>query len=207
MTEVRRRERKKAEVRSAIISSAMGLFGNQGLGATTIEQIATAADVGKGTIYNYFQTKEEIIVAFLADIERQVQEKLLEFDAFAGDVDDVLSEFILFQMRIKEPHHQFVRVFLGQIFGRREHLFPYLVEMQKWIDPPLELLFRSLRERGMIREDIEPQDILLAFKTAQMGLTSLWAMEGPPFGETARMVRLQMKLFSEGLKAGEAYEV
>jgi AcrR family transcriptional regulator len=207
MTAVARRERKKSALRDHLISIAIELFGRNGIEATTIEQIASAADIGKGTLYNYFQSKEEIIVAFLAGIERQVQEELHHFDAFEGDVDDILSEFILFQFRLKEPHHRFVKVFLGQMFAHPEHLFPYLVEMQKSVDPPLEFLFRALGERGLIRQDLDPPDLVLAFKTVQMGLTGLWAMEGPPFAQTARLTRLEMKIFSEGLKAGEAYEV
>jgi AcrR family transcriptional regulator len=207
MTPVARRERKKSALRATIISAGIDLFARNGIEATTIEQIASAADIGKGTLYNYFQSKEEIIVAFLAEIERQVQEKLQQFDAFEGDVDDILSEFILYQFQIKEPHHHFVKVFLGQMFSRPEHLLPYLGDMQKSVDPPLEFLFRTLGERGLIRQDLDPPDLILAFKTLQMGLTGLWAMEGPPFAQTARLTRLEMKIFSEGLKAGEAYEV
>lgn len=207
MTSVTLRERKKSALRATIISAGIDLFSRNGIDATTIEQIAAAADIGKGTVYNYFQSKEEIIVAFLSGIESQVQQKLLQFESFEGDVDDILSEFILFQFQLKEPHHRFVKVFLGQMFGRPEHLLPYLVEMQKFVDPPLEFLFRTLGERGMIRRDLDPPDLILAFKTVQMGLTGLWAMEGPPFAHTTRLARLEMKIFSEGLKAGEAYEV
>jgi AcrR family transcriptional regulator len=36
-----------------------------------VEHIADVADVGKGTIYNYFATKEDIVVAFMADLKGQ----------------------------------------------------------------------------------------------------------------------------------------
>jgi AcrR family transcriptional regulator len=207
MTPVARRERKKNAAREQIISKGIGLFAQRGIEATTIEQIANAADIGKGTVYNYFQSKEEIIVAFIADIERQVQEKLRGFDAFDGDVDDILSDFILFQFQLKAPHYQFVRVFLARMFGHSDQLLPYLVEMQKSIDPPIDFLFQTLGDRGLIRQDLDTPELILAFKTVHLGLTGLWAMEGPPFAQTERVLRLQMKLFSEGLKAGEAYEV
>jgi len=132
-----------------------------------------------------------------AEIERQVQEQLLHFDAFDGDVDDVLSAFLLLQFQLKEPHHKFVQEFLG----------PYLVEMQTWDDPALQSVFQTMDERKMMRRDIDLPDLVIAFKTVQLGLTGLWATEGPPFTQTARVLKLQMKLFSEGLKAGEAYEV
>jgi len=61
---ISRRERKKADLRAQIIATAIRLVSIHGLGGVTVEQIAEAADVGKGTIYNYFNTKEDPVVAF-----------------------------------------------------------------------------------------------------------------------------------------------
>ena len=64
MTDLSRRERKKKETREKIFSNAMHLFRMQGFKATSIEQITQHADVGKGTFYNYFPTKEAVILEF-----------------------------------------------------------------------------------------------------------------------------------------------
>ena len=49
------------------------VFPEHGFGDVTVEHIADVADIGKGTIYNYFDTKEDIVVAFMVDVERKVQ--------------------------------------------------------------------------------------------------------------------------------------
>jgi len=64
VTELSRRERKKNETREKIFSNAMQLFRLQGFSATSVEQITQQADVGKGTFYNYFPTKEAVIMEF-----------------------------------------------------------------------------------------------------------------------------------------------
>ncbi|MDQ7096069.1 TetR/AcrR family transcriptional regulator [Desulfosporosinus sp. PR] len=64
MAELSRRERKKKETREKIYSNAMKLFRSQGFVATSIEQITQHADVGKGTFYNYFSTKEAVVLEF-----------------------------------------------------------------------------------------------------------------------------------------------
>jgi len=64
MTDLTRRERKKKETREKIFSNAMKLFRLQGFTATSVEQITEHADVGKGTFYNYFSTKEAVILEF-----------------------------------------------------------------------------------------------------------------------------------------------
>ncbi len=60
-----RTERKKEETRVKIIQIAMGLFKEQGLGATTMEEIAARADIAKGTLYHYFPVKEAIIDEYI----------------------------------------------------------------------------------------------------------------------------------------------
>lgn len=60
-----RQERKKEETRQKIVSTAMQLFQQVGYEATTMEQISAAADVAKGTLYNYFPVKEAILGAFI----------------------------------------------------------------------------------------------------------------------------------------------
>ncbi len=56
------RERKKAKTRAVIQAEALRLFRKLGYDATTIEQIADAAEVSPSTFFRYFPTKEEVIL-------------------------------------------------------------------------------------------------------------------------------------------------
>lgn len=64
MSEVSRRERKKQETYERLYSTALFLFQTQGYERTSIEQITQQADVGKGTFYNYFDSKEAVALEF-----------------------------------------------------------------------------------------------------------------------------------------------
>jgi len=86
------------------------------------------------------------------------------------------------------------------MFLQTEQFFPYMVEMQKAIDPPLEKLFGRLQQRGAIRRDIQLPDLIMIFKTIHLGLTALWAVEGPPFRATETIVRQEMTLLCKGLE-------
>jgi AcrR family transcriptional regulator len=61
-----RRERHKVATRQALRDAARRLFAEQGFGATTVQQIADAADVSERTFFRYFETKEDLLLPDLA---------------------------------------------------------------------------------------------------------------------------------------------
>lgn len=68
-----RRERKKDSRRAKIRDAALELFERKGFEATTVDEIAALADVGKGTFFNYFPTKQSV----LADYYRRLSDEFL----------------------------------------------------------------------------------------------------------------------------------
>jgi AcrR family transcriptional regulator len=66
-----RMDRKKEATQNKIISVAVRLFNQNGLEPVTMEQIAEAADIAKGTLYNYYPSKEAIINGYIQKTFRE----------------------------------------------------------------------------------------------------------------------------------------
>lgn len=90
------RERKKAKTRAAIQRHALRLFREQGYTATTVEQIADAAEISPSTFFRYFPTKEDVVLydAFdpilFAEFEAQPEE-LSPIEAIRNAIRAVFS--------------------------------------------------------------------------------------------------------------------
>jgi AcrR family transcriptional regulator len=91
------RERKKARTKATIQRHAVRLFREQGYDATTVEQIAEAAEVSPSTVFRYFPTKEDLVVyddydpLFLAAFQAQPPE-LSPIEAMRGALRTTLRD-------------------------------------------------------------------------------------------------------------------
>ena len=105
VTGSRTRRRQRPEVRrAAILDAATGVFVERGIASTSMDEIAHSAGVAKGTVYLYFDSREDLVAALRARLEERLverAERLLEagsgerfdrFDRFAsGVVDDAFD--------------------------------------------------------------------------------------------------------------------
>ncbi|MET3508197.1 TetR/AcrR family transcriptional regulator [Halalkalibacter oceani] len=82
--------------REAILKAAEETFSTFGYKGTSVDKIAKFAKVGKGTIYNYFETKEDILLEIINVIIREMKEKADEV------IQPELPVFINFHNAISE---------------------------------------------------------------------------------------------------------
>jgi AcrR family transcriptional regulator len=95
------RERKKQRTREQIIEAAMGLFAERGYHATTIADIAEAAEVAPRTFFSYFPSKEAVVfhnvdrdMASLAEVLRNRLPGENVFDALRRWIDGMFDEWM-----------------------------------------------------------------------------------------------------------------
>ena len=112
------RERKKAKTRASIREHALRLFREHGYQATTVEQIAAAAEVSPSTFFRYFPTKEDLVlqddmdVRMIEALEQQPPDlgpvaavraaSRQMFDSYTAADMDILHETIRLTLTVPE---------------------------------------------------------------------------------------------------------
>jgi AcrR family transcriptional regulator len=100
------RDSKKRETRERISDIATRLFYERGFDTVTVEEIATAANVSKVTVFNYFARKEDLF------FDRQDEVSLLLREALAGKAKGQSAIGALRQLvdRLRDQKHPFARI-------------------------------------------------------------------------------------------------
>ena len=88
---ISRREQKKLYSRSAILEAAVREFSQKGFQETSIADIMNAADLGIGTFYNYFESKEELLMQLLNHLVGGLEHELALLQQEKKPSGEVLS--------------------------------------------------------------------------------------------------------------------
>ena len=91
MVDMGLRERKKIQRRAEIIAAAHRLFTERGYDATTVADIAAAADVAPRTVSLYFPTKQDIALAGISDLAGRLTGALRDREPGAAMIETVAS--------------------------------------------------------------------------------------------------------------------
>jgi AcrR family transcriptional regulator len=118
-----RRERKKQAVRDRILAEARRLFLAQGPAATSLAEIAEAADVAAATLFNHFHSKDELVAALAARVFEPLAAPL------EAEGETPAPERVAAFFREATPTLERSRTALGE-------LLVFLVRASVGVDPP-----------------------------------------------------------------------
>ncbi|MCI5224591.1 MAG: TetR/AcrR family transcriptional regulator [Candidatus Electrothrix sp. AR4] len=149
------REQKKKATRAAIMEAAITLFGERGYENTSISALAKAAGVGKGTIYSYFKSKNEILLGFCEEEMTYIHKKIKgEMDPDAPLLDKILLLFMS-EFRYVTKNKEFGRTLMREMVFPRE----ITIEKSRKVEGQFINLFISIakeaQEKGQLRADAD----------------------------------------------------
>ena len=174
-----RRQRRAAETRVRLFRCALQLFAERGFPNVTVEDITETADVGKGTFFNYFASKDHVL-GVMAEIQLgKVREALRLAESGKQSTYSVL-------------HRLFLRV--GEEPGRSPDLARALISSFLASESVRGLIDRNLSEgrkivahivaagqkRGEIDPRLKKEKVAIQLQQTFLGTLLLWSLHGKP---------------------------
>ncbi len=156
------------------MTSAIDLFSARGFHQTSVEDITEAADVGKGTFFNYFPTKEHVLGA-LAEMQMHRLNEGLAAAQTGRSAYEVLRDLSQVMPRLPGRSRMLTRSLLSGLSGSetvRGLILPGMVRGRE----VLAKVFEIGQQRGEIRTDVPATDLALMFQQAMFGAIVLWSV-------------------------------
>ena len=174
-----RRQRRAAETRLRIFRNALQLFAEHGFASVTVEEITEAADVGKGTFFNYFESKEHVL-GVMAEIQLS---KMNEALAAAGHRRQKIQSVLhcLARRLVEEPGRSpsLARAFISSFLaseGVRTIIALNLREGRRMIAQ----IVAEGQERGEIDPNLKKDKVAMQLIQACIGTVLLWSLDETP---------------------------
>ncbi|NQW94444.1 MAG: TetR/AcrR family transcriptional regulator [Polaromonas sp.] len=153
-----KRERRKEARPGELLDAALDLFVEKGFAATRAEEVAARAGVSKGTLFLYFQSKEELFKAVVREnLSGRFKEWGEEFKTFEGSTVEMVAYCM---------HTWWERVGNTKASGITKLMmseaahFPELADFyQQEVILPGQALIRRILQRGIDRKEFKPLDL------------------------------------------------
>jgi AcrR family transcriptional regulator len=178
-----RRQRHAAETRLRLFRCALQLFSERGFSNVTVEDITEAADVGKGTFFNYFEGKDHVL-GVMAEIQLgKVREAVTLAESGKQAIRAVLHR--LFLRVAEEPGRSpdlaraLITSFLASK-GVRSLIERNMSEGRKMVAQ----VVAAGQKRGEIDSRLKKEKVALQLQQAFLGTLLLWSLQGEPALDT-----------------------
>ena len=189
------REQKKLMYRQRILEAASLKFENKGFSDTSIADIMKAAGLGVGTFYNYFESKEELLLQLLQNIANKVYKAVEDGTAAKLSSLQLLEHASKVMAKLLSENRFVLPLFLSA----SEHSDkPELLPTRKYtptFKPIYEIMIKQGQHNGEIRADV-PAD-LIAEMFHSIYQAASFSKLNIPFQEN---IELKVRLLIDGIK-------
>ena len=187
----------KTATRQRILDAAIQAFRQQGFEATTTRDIAAAADIATGTLFNYFPTKEAL-VEYLAGQALSKAKNGFGWQASEGDLEEALFALVAAELRQLKPLRKFITPLL------ETSLSPLLVTRRS--ETPGNLSAEHVETvAGLGRQygiaECSPVALQM-YWTLYVGVLAFWAVDkSPKQEETLALLDQSLRMFVAWLRS------
>ena len=206
MAKAEKDEKKKrtGEKRERILEAAIRVFAENGFYATRVSEIAKAAGVADGTIYLYFENKDDVLISIFRDRIGKLLEILEGVIKSDRSVEDRIRRVMELQLGLLEGQRDLAEVITVNLRQSSRLLKQYAAPLfTKYLDLIAGVIADGQKE-GVLRDDINPRVAARALWGGLDGLALTWALGAPDKSPKPNQLKKAASqfasLFLEGLR-------
>lgn len=114
-------QKRARRTRRKLKKAALDVFAEKSVDSATIEEITDKADVGKGTLYQHFADKEEIVLTLVEDAVNHLIEAIRSYETEPETLEEMLEHLLNAHYRFSvEAREEFLLLFQGKLLLRLE---------------------------------------------------------------------------------------
>ena len=190
--ELTRRDRKKLRAKQTISDIALKLFFEKGFANTTVAEIMAEADLGVGTFYNYFETKEEILKYCLSEKINSTHQRFENIQQADLKSSTKLSNLLFAIGKTYEENQRLLGMYM-HYYRNNKHTHnhpPHMNEFQE--------ILSSIIKEGQVREEFRSDIPLEIIAELFKGIlkSAMTSKIGIPFPDN---LKYKLSLFLEGV--------
>ncbi len=167
-----RRERRIAERQAQILEAAAIEFSQKGYGRATTREIAARADLSEGTLYNYFNNKQDLLIGVVRTFADDVTQKIAAIEA--DNIEDMMTQLLTDRFSSGRERRLFM-LFLYEAPLNPDVQRYYVQEAIYRIIDATEQRFRELIASGAMRS-VDPATAAQAISATIMGFGALYEL-------------------------------
>jgi AcrR family transcriptional regulator len=171
---ISRRERRTADVRQRLFDAALKLFAQRGFLKTTVEDITEEADVGKGTFFNYFPSKEQLLDSFSDSRIEKIRRALDAITKKESTTAEAVKRMYFDLSQDPGRSQELTRSMLLTMLTNQAVWGRVCTRMRESQDL-LTKIFQLGKRRGEIRDDVPAVDLARSFKESYFGALFCWS--------------------------------
>ena len=175
----------------------MRLFAERGYTNTPVEEITEAADVAKGTFFNYFPTKEAILQT-LAERQLGVVKEAEARARYAASVRPVLLDMIHGLAERPARSQQLLRSLIG-VAMTNNTLSTFLGRVLEGGRGHIATIMQRGQDLGELRTDLSPLELARVLQHGIFGTNMIWALGAPK--DLAKWLDLTFEIVWRGMAA------
>ena len=184
------------ETKDLIFRTAKKLFAKNGLTDTTMDDVAKEAHIGKGTIYHYFESKEQVYTLIIEQDMDEVKKELEKLVAAESTPDKKLAAYIMGRMKLMSRFSGFYQMFKKDYIDYYAYIRKAYEKYQDFETGNISQFVKDGVDKGIFQ--VEDQ-AFVSFVIVQSikGLEYQLAMEKPE--EVERKVGILLKMLMNGI--------